>query len=81
MDAVIMNTFFPASACVFKSKLTRNPCVSHILKSGGHLNNDEGIDMIRQGVDMLKTGRKVVIFPEGTRNRTPTIFASKRDLP
>jgi len=78
MDAIILNTLFPESACVFKSGLTRNPCFSHILRCGEHLSNDEGIDMIRKGVEIARSGRAVVVFPEGTRNRESSKLSFKK---
>ena len=78
MDAIVINTLFPASSCVFKSKLRANPCFSHILQCGGHLCNDEGIDMIRKAADIAASGRHVVIFPEGTRKQEASSFSFKK---
>jgi 1-acyl-sn-glycerol-3-phosphate acyltransferase len=67
LDALVIHQMFPDMACVFKRSLRYNPLFSHILRCAGHLTNDSGIDLIREAVGILKQGRPVLIFPQGTR--------------
>lgn len=78
MDAIILSLFFPNAACVYKSKLDRNVGFSHILRLGGHLRNDEGVDLIRKGASVLREGRPVIVFPEGTRNQESDDISFKK---
>ncbi|MEQ9825236.1 MAG: lysophospholipid acyltransferase family protein [Puniceicoccaceae bacterium] len=78
MDAIVLNTLFPKAVCIFKSGLARNPIFSHVLRMGGHLRNDEGIDVIRKGAERANTQGHVIVFPEGTRNPCCTQFTFKK---
>lgn len=61
---------------VAKKELFKNPIISFILNSAGVIPVDrEGIDknMIRKSVELLKKGRTVLVFGEGTRNKNKNI--------
>lgn len=64
------DTFFLAKEEIFKKKI-----VSKIItRLGGIPINREKADLkaIKKSVELLKDGNKLVIFPEGTRNKTGT---------
>ena len=61
---------------IAKKELFKNPILSYILHSAGVIPVDrEGIDknMIRESVGLLKKGKIVFIFGEGTRNKNQDI--------
>jgi 1-acyl-sn-glycerol-3-phosphate acyltransferase len=61
---------------VAKKELFKNPIISFILNSAGVIPVDrEGIDknMIRKSVELLKKGKTILIFGEGTRNKSKNI--------
>lgn len=64
------NTFFMA-----KSELFKNKIAGKIIKSlGGFPINRGSIDLnaVKTSIKLISDGKKVVIFPEGTRNKTGT---------
>lgn len=77
IDAPVINTFIPGMVCVFKNSLLKNPCFSHVLRHSGHLSNADGIDMIRKGIQVLESGRSLLLFPEGTRGEHSENFSFK----
>lgn len=77
LDALLFNALFPQMTCVFKEKLTKNPCFSHALSAAGHISNAGGIDSIRTGAEEIKQGNKVLLFPEGTRREDQGDFEFK----
>lgn len=69
-DVSSKNTYFLAKSELFKNKL-----LGKIIKGlGGFPVNRKTVDIkaIKTSIDLLNNGNKVVIFPEGTRNRTGT---------
>ena len=69
-DIVNKNTYFLAKSELFKNKL-----FAKVLKRlGGVPINRGSVDVkaIKQCVGLLQNGSKLVIFPEGTRNKTGT---------
>lgn len=78
----IFDIFITYSRCpgltgyVSKNSLLKVPIVSHWMKRLYclFLNRDdikEGLKTILQGIDNIKNGVSMCIFPEGTRNKTP----------
>ena len=64
------NTYFLA-----KSELFKNRLVAGIIKSLGGFPVKRGtidLNAVRTSIDFLSKGNKVVIFPEGTRNKSGT---------
>ncbi len=68
LDAIMLLIALPDAACIFKSKLRRNPFVSRIPAAIGFFANDEGYGLIRSIIRQLDEGSSVLIFPEGTRS-------------
>lgn len=69
-DVSNKNTYFLAKSELFKNKL-----IGKIIRGlGGFPINRKTVDLkaIKTSIDLLNNGNKVVIFPEGTRNKTGT---------
>ena len=73
MDIVLMlaNTY-EKKYILAKKELFKNKLKGAILKSYGGISVDRGnndISAIKQSLNVLKKGKKLIIFPEGTRNK------------
>ncbi|WP_293905499.1 lysophospholipid acyltransferase family protein [Phenylobacterium sp.] len=73
LDVFAQFTFLPASAFVMKKELAWIPWFSwYAIKAGAIVIDRDGgsktmRQVIREGAELFKDGRQVVIFPEGTR--------------
>ncbi len=73
LDAVMLMQRIPGLSCIFKSRLRKNPILSHIPSAIGFAPNDEGIGIVRSMIEQLNSGTSVLIFPEGTRTVNPPV--------
>ena len=73
LDVFAQFTWLPASAFVMKKQLARIPWFGwYAIKGGAIVIDREGHaktlrQVVREGTELFKNGRQVVIFPEGTR--------------
>jgi 1-acyl-sn-glycerol-3-phosphate acyltransferase len=66
-----------------KRELTKVPFLSQALRSGGHVVIDRGqrvnaMQAITAAAEQVKSGKTVLIFPEGTRGDSDTVGAFKK---
>ncbi len=71
LDAMLLVSRLPASGCVMKADVMRNPLLSAGARLAGYIPNDKAHTMFRRAVRELRGGTSVVMFPEGTRTRGP----------
>lgn len=69
LDAMLIVSRLPASVCIMKSQLFRNPLLGIGSWLAGYVRNDSPVQMVRRSVRALGEGSQLVIFPEGTRTR------------
>lgn len=71
LDALLLMALLPQASFVVKAAMARNPLTACLVALAGYLPNDfEGPELISRGVQALKEGQSLVIFPEGTRTAT-----------
>lgn len=70
LDAIFIIAYTPATGCIMKSSLLRNPLISIGSRIAGFVPNAPAIRMLRQGRDELRAGGQLLVFPEGTRSET-----------
>lgn len=68
IDVVFLISFLPGADCVVKEELLRNPFTRGALRAAGYLSNDSSETLLDVGVDRLRAGHSVILFPEGTRS-------------
>jgi len=73
LDAVLLLSQLPPAACVMRADLLRNPALCGSARLGGYITNDSGPAFVRQGIEKIRAGGNVLIFPEGTRTITPPL--------
>jgi 1-acyl-sn-glycerol-3-phosphate acyltransferase len=69
LDVVFVIAQIKAANCIVKSSLWRNPCMIGPVSAAGYIKNDDTAQMIEQGIEALKAGDCLVVFPEGTRTK------------
>jgi 1-acyl-sn-glycerol-3-phosphate acyltransferase len=67
LDAPIFLSVIPNLLCVFKSALKQSLLLPNTARVLGFLGNDEGMDMLRDLINSLRSGKQFLLFPEGTR--------------
>jgi len=68
-DAVFVLAEVDHMACVLKASLMCNPILFGGATAAGFIPNEPTHKMLRQCIDTLKAGSRLLIFPEGTRTR------------
>lgn len=68
LDATLLVSFMPQLDHVADVSWARNPIVQRAVAAGGYLLNEDPRRVIEEGARRLGAGRRLVIFPEGTRS-------------
>lgn len=68
IDVVLLLARIPRCDCVVKRAAWRNPALAGIVRAAGYLPNDDGAAMIDACVERLRSGRSLLLFPEGSRS-------------
>jgi len=68
LDATFMVSVVPQLDHVADAKWMGHPILGGAIAAGGHLFNDDPRRVIEEGARRLAAGRRLVIFPEGTRS-------------
>ncbi len=69
-DAVFVLAEVDHLACVLKASLMCNPIVAGGATAAGFIPNQPTHKMLRRCVDVVKSGGRLLFFPEGTRTRS-----------
>jgi 1-acyl-sn-glycerol-3-phosphate acyltransferase len=67
LDALMLVSRLPRSACVMKGSLMRNPFLWPGARLARYIRNDSPLGTVRLAVEDLRRGGQLVLFPEGTR--------------
>jgi 1-acyl-sn-glycerol-3-phosphate acyltransferase len=67
IDVVFLISLIDNADCVVKSQLARNPFTRGPIRATGYISNDNGAGLVDDCIASVKSGRNLVIFPEGTR--------------
>jgi 1-acyl-sn-glycerol-3-phosphate acyltransferase len=73
IDALLILTRHPNIACVMKSELMNNPFLGSGSRLARYVRNESPRQMIKESVAHLRRGCVLLLFPEGTRTRSPPI--------
>ena len=69
IDVVFLIGFMPEVDCIVKQALWRNPFLRWPVAWAGYISNATGEGLVAACADALRSGRSLVVFPEGTRTR------------
>ena len=67
IDVVLLVSRLPNPDCVVKSHLVNNPFTRGPVRATGYICNDNGADLVNDCIASVRSGRNLLIFPEGTR--------------
>nr|WP_321986407.1 lysophospholipid acyltransferase family protein [uncultured Lichenicoccus sp.] len=67
LDAVVVTSRLRGVVCITKAALWDNPFLGGGIRLAGYLRNDSPMALVRAGVASLARGRRLLVFPEGTR--------------
>lgn len=74
LDVVMIMAALPSVQCVVKAGLWRNPFFRLTVGGAGYIRNDLAPeDLMEACVDTLRSGKNLIIFPEGTRTIPGTL--------
>jgi len=73
LDALFLIAHLPPTACVMRADLLGNPAMCGSALLAGYVTNDSGPAFVRQGIEKIRSGGNLLIFPEGTRTITPPL--------
>jgi 1-acyl-sn-glycerol-3-phosphate acyltransferase len=69
IDVVFLVSLIENADCVVRSGLARNPFTRGPVKATGYVCNDGGAELVEACIASVRSGKNLVIFPEGTRTR------------
>ncbi|WP_428374577.1 lysophospholipid acyltransferase family protein [Lichenicoccus sp.] len=67
LDAVVVTSRLRGVVCITKASLWDNPFLGGGIRLAGYIRNDSPIALVRAGVASLAAGKRLLVFPEGTR--------------
>jgi 1-acyl-sn-glycerol-3-phosphate acyltransferase len=77
VDAVFLVAQLPPTACVMRANLLRNPAMCGAALLARYVTNDSGPAFVRQGIEKIRSGGNLLVFPEGTRTVTAPLNSFK----
>jgi len=67
LDVVFLISLIPNADCIVRSGLARNLFTRGPIKASGYVCNDSGMGLVDDCIASVRSGKNLVIFPEGTR--------------
>lgn len=67
IDVVLLGSLMPEVDCIVKRGLWRNPFLRWPVLWAGYIPNSEGEELVEECAARLRSGRSMLVFPEGTR--------------
>jgi len=69
IDVLVILSQIPYSNCIIKEYLIKNPLSGLMMRSAGYIVNKDGPNLLLEADKSFKSGRSLIIFPEGTRTK------------
>ena len=68
IDVVLLIAELPQADCVVKKGLWHNRFLRGVVAAAGYIPNDDGAALVGDCAQRLRAGRRLLLFPEGTRS-------------
>lgn len=78
LDVCLLVSWVPDADCVVKREAWSNPFLAGVVRAADYIPNDGGEDLVRTCVERLRAGRRLLLFPEGTRSPRDGLRSFKR---
>ncbi len=78
IDIVFLISLLKNADCVVRSGLAKNIATRGAVGATGYICNDNGADLIGACIDSVKSGKNLVIFPEGSRSKPDHLLPFQR---
>lgn len=73
LDAIYLLSFIPNAICVMRASLMQRSYLGGAARLAGYITNDQGPTLVRDGIEKIREGENLLIFPEGTRTRAQAV--------
>ena len=73
LDAVLIISRLPQTACIMKAEIWDSFFLGGGARLSRYIRNDSPINLVRLSTRELRAGYQLLVFPEGTRTRTPPV--------
>ncbi len=77
-DTPVLTRFLPQADFIVSAGWSRNPFLRGAVKLGGYLQAERGAPALRDAVRRLRSGRTLVIYPEGSRSAPDGLLPFQR---
>jgi 1-acyl-sn-glycerol-3-phosphate acyltransferase len=78
VDTPLLGQLMPQADCIANPDWADNPLLRGAIAAAHYVRNDAGAEAIEEGVRRLRDGRRLLIFPEGTRTPLGTLLGPLR---
>lgn len=78
IDVCLLVSRVPDADCVVKREAFANPFFGGVVSAADYIPNDGGEELVRTCVERLRSGRTLILFPEGTRSPRGALRDFKR---
>ncbi len=78
LDAVVVTSRLRGVVCITKAALWDNAFLGGGIRLAGYIRNDQPMALVRAGVASLARGKRLLVFPEGTRTPRDTAVGEFR---
>ncbi len=72
-DALLVIRRYVSVSCIMKTELLANPLLGSSARFAGFLPNAPRMKMVRSALERLRSGGRLLLFPEGTRTRRESV--------
>jgi len=78
IDIVFLISLLKNADCVVRSGLAKNIATRGAVGATGYICNDNGADLINACINSVRSGKNLVIFPEGSRSKPDHLLPFQR---
>ncbi|MEO6657399.1 MAG: lysophospholipid acyltransferase family protein [Arenimonas sp.] len=78
IDIVFLISLLKNADCVVRSGLAKNIATRGPVSATGYISNDNGPELIEACIKSVKSGKNLVIFPEGSRSKPTHLLPFQR---
>ncbi len=68
LDVVVLLAHMPQSDCIVSADWADNLFLRGAIQAAGWIRNDGGVQVVAESIARVRSGRSLIIFPEGTRS-------------